>query len=88
MFKQTFKQTLPILPTSNHMKGGDFMGPEQDNPARQRAIEDAERMSDWERAPRPGEEFDPIINNPDQGRVLDERQDPTHPLRRGRIRPN
>lgn len=26
--------------------------------------------------------------NPDQGGVLDERQDPTHPLRRGRIKPD
>lgn len=57
------------LTTSNFLKGGDFM--EQDNLARQAAIEDAISRMEWE-----------------GGRVLDERQDPTHPLRKGRIKPD
>lgn len=66
------------------MKGGDFM--DRDDPEKQAAMENAIRRMEWEGAPVPvGDVFNPTIN-PDEGRDPDERQDPTHPLRRGRIR--
>lgn len=79
MFEEPSSSPL-ILTTSNFPKGGDFM--EQDYPARQTAIEMAVSIMEWEGAPLPGV-FNPTIS---QGRILDERQDPTHPLRKGRIK--
>lgn len=38
---------------TNFLKGGDFMGLEQDNPARETAIEDAISRMIWEGSPVP-----------------------------------
>lgn len=101
MFEEPSSSPI-ILTTSNFPKGGDFM--EQDNPARQAAIEAAKREA-WERiqglreseVPYPAG-YDSYIQSGQagydsyiqsgQGRVIDERQDPTHPLRKGRIKPD
>lgn len=88
MFEET-PSLLLLLTTCNFPKGGDFMGPERNNPARDQAIRDSE-ASDRLRGLRESEVFYPagydLSIDPDQGRVLDERQDPTHPLRKGRIK--
>lgn len=65
---------------NNFGKGGDFM--EQDDPARQAAIEDAIRRMDWE-GPGPRGEANTTIQ-PGQGReTIDKRHPSTHPMRRG-----
>lgn len=77
---------LQVLHTSvsrNFWKGGDFMEREQD-PANQAAIQDAIRRMNWEGCPweEDPKPFYPAIK-PEQEVVLDARQDPTHPLRKG-----
>ena len=86
-----FKEPVLLLPSdiiNILLKGGDFMGIEGNNAARERAVQkeayvtafrDAVERTDWEGGPLPGEV------NPE---VLDGRSDPTHPLVRGRTRAN
>lgn len=56
----------------------------EQNDLERQIIEDAIRRMEWEGAPLPGVESEPSIS-PDQGIVPNGREDPTHPLRRGRI---
>lgn len=70
------KHSILLLPSghlSNLLKGGDFMGVERVDPARQKAIKDAVRRMEWEGALLPG--IVEVGSNPT-----------THPLRKGRIR--
>lgn len=78
MFKQTLKQSPLILPISNLMKGGDFMGVEQDHPAIDAATQEAlSRIEGLREAEQPWgyRPFEP-----------DDRKDPRAPRVRGRTR--
>lgn len=77
MFEEIPSLSL-LLTTCNFPKGGDFMGIEQDDPARQTAIEVAVRRMEWEGAPISEESFTSTIN-PNQEPVLDDRSDPRAP---------
>lgn len=86
MFEETTSspQTLHI---PNFWKGGDFMGIEQDDPTRVRVTKETlsrleglrESEVPWGYRP-----FDSKFGL-DQGRVLDSRREPTHPLVRGKV---
>ena len=74
MFEKILSPSPQLLPICNFWKGGDFMEIET-NPARDAAIEAAISRMEWEGGISPRQEV-----------VPDERQDPTHPLRKGRSR--
>ena len=83
MFEEIPSHQPQVLPIgTNILKGGDFMERDQNNPARQAAIKRAVERMEWEGAPILG--GNPTIN-PDQENVPDDRNSPTHPLRKGRI---
>ena len=85
MFEKTTSSSQ-VLTISNFLKGGDFMGIEQDYSAREAAIADAVGKMEWEggiHIPEP--ESDPMVAepiqtiNPGQVRVPDSFNDPRFP---------